>query len=418
MNDPTPLDIDAVRAAFPAFREPSLDDQIFLENAGGSYTCGPVIDRLTRYYTATKVQPYYPSTPSQVAGAAMDDSYVRLAPWLGVTPEHLHFGPSTTQNAYVLAQAALGFLVPGDEIVVTNQEHEANGGAWRHLADRGMTIREWTVDPASGQLDPADLDALLNERTRIVAFTHCSNVVGHVNPVQDITARVRAAGAISIVDGVSYAAHGFPDVAALGADIYLFSLYKTFGPHQGLMIINPVVAQRFANQGHYFNADQPRKRLVPAGPDHAQIAAAQGIADYFEAMDTHHAGVSGDTPRARIASLFHAAEKARLSQLLDGLSQIDGVTIVGPSTAEDRAPTVSITVKGHDASDLCTALARTGVMAGSGHFYAKRLLEAMGIAPVPGVLRLSFVHYTSQNDIDRALTALAAIVRPVRIAAS
>ncbi len=407
VSDTNKLNLDVVRAAFPAFSEPSLDGQVFFENAGGSYACGAVIDRLTTYYRQTKVQPYYPSEASSTAGAAMDASYAQLAPWLGVTPEHLHFGPSTTQNAYVLAQAALGFLEAGDNLLVTQQEHEANSGAWRRLARHGIEVREWAVAPDTGQLDLAALDTLLDERTRIVAFTHCSNVVGHVNPVADICARARACGAISIVDGVSYAAHGFPDVAALGADIYLFSMYKTYGPHQGLMVARPEVAARFDNQSHYFNNAQPRKRLIPAGPDHAQVAAAGGVATYFAHIVSAHGG-AGDASiaRVRLAELFADAEKARLQRLLDGLAQQPRVRIVGPTGSHGRAPTVSLLVKDYPSDQLCQDLAQHGVMAGSGHFYAKRLLEAMHIDPDPGVLRLSFVHYTSDADIDAALTAL------------
>ncbi|MEM6638849.1 MAG: aminotransferase class V-fold PLP-dependent enzyme [Pseudomonadota bacterium] len=406
MNTSASIDLAMVRDAFPAFQEPALADQVFLENAGGSYACAPVIERLEQYYRKTKVQPYYPSAPSRDAGDAMDASYTRLAPWLGVTPDWLHFGPSTTQNAYVLAQAAHGFLTSGDNIVVTEQEHEANSGAWRRLAQTGIDVREWRVLPDSGRLDPDDLDQLLDDRTRIVAFTHCSNIVGHINPVAVIAKKVRDAGAISIVDGVSSAAHGFPDVAALGADVYLFSLYKTYGPHQGLMVIRPDVAQTFVNQSHFFNADQPRKRLVPAGPDHAQVAAAQGIADYFEAVVAHHDPTDSTPARARLARCFGAAEDALLKRLLDGLAELKGVRVIGPTSESDRAPTVSLLADAIPSDELCRALAEHGVMAGSGHFYAKRLLQAMGIDDTPGVLRLSFVHYTSGDDIDAALDAL------------
>ena len=320
MKNTPNLDLDFVRAQFPAFRERSLEQQAFFENAGGSYACQPVIDRLDRYYRETKLQPYYPSTPSQSAGREMDASYDRLAKWLGVQSSEVIFGPSTTQNTYVLANAALGYLRTGDEVVVTNQEHEANSGAWRRLDRHGIVVREWQVDPVTGKLNPDDLDQLMNKRTKLVAFTHCSNIIGHVNPVTQITAKIRAAGALSVIDGVSYAAHGFPDVTALGADVYLFSLYKTYGPHQGLMVMRKGAAQHFENQSHYFNADQPRKRLVPAGPDHAQVAAAQGIADYFDAIYEHHFDDATHDRRAAVATLFANAERSLLTIMLDALT--------------------------------------------------------------------------------------------------
>ncbi|TAJ26203.1 aminotransferase class V-fold PLP-dependent enzyme, partial [Bosea sp. (in: a-proteobacteria)] len=339
----TPLDPDFVRAQFPAFSEPTLHGQAFFENAGGSYACRQVIDLLAEYYRRLKVQPYYPYPASTEAGAWMDAAHERLAEYLGVAADHLHFGPSTSQNSYVLAQAFRGLLRGGDEIIVTNQDHEANSGVWRRLAQEGIVLREWRVDAASGALDPAALDPLLNERTRLVVFPHCSNIVAEVNPVAQITARVRAAGALSVVDGVSYAPHGLPDVRALGADIYLFSLYKTFGPHQGLMVLAPELLERLANQGHYFNAALPRKRLTPAGPDHAQIAAARGIAEYFDALDAHHHAGAAPAGRAqRVRELLHAAEQPLLARLLDGLGQLRGLRVLGPTDPSRRAATVAV----------------------------------------------------------------------------
>lgn len=410
MNHTPTLDLAFVRQQFPAFLEPSLRDQSFFENAGGSYACSSVIDRLNAYYRKNKLQPYYPSPASTEAGRQMDDAYTRLAPWLGVAPEEIVFGPSTTQNTYVLAQAALGFLKPGDEIIVSEQEHEANSGAWRRLEQHGMVVHTWCVDPASGSLSVSDLEALLSKRTRIVAFTHCSNVIGQINPVAQITARAREVGALSMVDGVSYAAHGFPDVARLGADVYLFSLYKTFGPHQGLMVIRNAVAEQFANQSHYFNDDQRRKRLVPAGPDHAQVAASQGIADYFESVVAHHFDTPPADPRAALASVFAAAERRCLEPVLDALNAHPRVRIVGPDTPDNRAPTVSFTVDGVAPDELCAQLAEHGVMCGSGHFYAARLLDAMNIGAANGVVRWSLLHYTSDEDVERATDALHRLI--------
>jgi selenocysteine lyase/cysteine desulfurase len=184
----------------------------------------------------------------------MDEARARMAALLGVATEELHLGPSTSANTYVLAQAFRGLLAPGDAVVVTNQDHEANSGVWRRLAETGIEVREWRVDPATGALDAAGLARLLDGRVRLVSFPHCSNVLGQVNPVAEIAALAHGAGAAVCVDGVSYAPHGFPDVGALGADIYLFSAYKTYGPHQGVMVVRRDLAERLPNQGHYFNA--------------------------------------------------------------------------------------------------------------------------------------------------------------------
>ncbi|HSF93636.1 MAG TPA: aminotransferase class V-fold PLP-dependent enzyme, partial [Thermohalobaculum sp.] len=261
----TQLDLDFVRSQFPAFAEPTLQGWAFFENAGGSYAAAPTIRRLHEFYLKTKVQPYAPYPASRRAGERMDESYERIATCLNIAPDEVHFGPSTSMNTYVLARALRPLMAEGDEIVVTNQDHEANSGAWRRLAETGIVVREWKVDPDTGHLDPADLDNLLSGRTRLVAFPHASNVVAEINPVARIAAKVRAAGAISVVDGVSYAPHGLPDVAALGTDIYMFSAYKTYGPHQGVMAVRREVAERAANQGHYFNAGKLGKKLTPAG---------------------------------------------------------------------------------------------------------------------------------------------------------
>lgn len=221
------LDLEFVRNQFPAFTEPSLEGWAFFENAGGSYPCKQVINRLTDFYMKNKVQVNYPYPASMMAGRLMDASYKRMADYLNVDPTEVHFGPSTTQNIYVLANAMRPMWEDGDEIIVSCQDHEANAGAWRRLADRGIKIIEWHVDPQTGLLSLDELDTLISTRTKMVAFPHCSNVIGHINPVASISQRAHDYGALSVVDGVGYAPHGFPDLKELGADIYLFSLYKT-----------------------------------------------------------------------------------------------------------------------------------------------------------------------------------------------
>lgn len=398
------LDIDFVRSNFPAFSEPSLEGQAFFENAGGSYTCGQVIDRLTRTYRSRKVQPYAPYAASQVAGAEMDEARSRLAKLMGVETDELSFGPSTTQNTYVLAQAFRQFMSPGEAIIVTNQDHEANTGAWRQLANKGIVVREWKVNPETGHLDTDDLEDLLDEKVRLVCFPHCSNVVGEINPVLEITALCHAAGAFVCVDGVSYAPHGFVDVGNLGPDIYLFSSYKTYGPHQGIMVIRRNLGQLLPNQGHYFNAGTLYKRFTPAGPDHAQVAACAGMVDYMEALGAHH-GVSV----GGVHDLMRAHEVALLQPLLDAVKDRNSVRLIGPSEAASRAPTVALALN-RPGEEVAADLAQHGVMCGGGDFYAVRALEAMGVDMHKGVLRLSFVHYTSEAEVTKAIEALDAVL--------
>lgn len=184
------LDLEFIRQNFPAFDVPSLQGQSFFENAGGSYTCVQVQDRLARFYRERKVQPYAPYEASRLGGEEMDEARSRLAAMLGVQSDELSFGPSTTQNTYVLAQAVGQWLEPGQSIIVTNQDHEANSGPWRRLAERGVEVKEWAIDPQTGLLDPQDLQALLDPSVRMVCFPHCSNVIAAVNPVAEITAMI------------------------------------------------------------------------------------------------------------------------------------------------------------------------------------------------------------------------------------
>ncbi|WP_436399401.1 aminotransferase class V-fold PLP-dependent enzyme [Roseobacter sp. S98] len=401
------LDTEYVRAQFPAFEEASLTGQAFFENAGGSYTCRQVIDRLMRFYTQRKVQPYAPYEASRLGGEEMDEARDGMAALLGVASDELSFGPSTTQNTYVLAQAFAGIMQPGEAIVVTNQDHEANTGPWRRLEERGIEIREWKINPDTGHLEPDDLESLLDENVRLVCFPHCSNVVGEINPVTEITALAHAAGAFTCVDGVSYAPHGFPDVGALGPDIYLFSAYKTYGPHQGLMVIRRALGELLPNQGHHFNGDSLYKRFTPAGPDHAQVAACAGMADYIDALYAHHfEAEAGPTARgSAVHDLMRSHEIALLQPLLDAVSSRNSVRLLGPDQAASRAPTVALSLN-RDGEETAAALAAHGIMAGGGDFYAGRALEAMGVDMQHGVLRLSFTHYTTQDEIEKLIHAL------------
>ncbi len=403
----TTLDIDFVRAQFPAFEQENLRGWAFFENAGGSYACGQVIDRLSRYYRETKVQPYGPYPAAKRAGEEMDSARTRLAGLLNVETDELSFGPSTSQNTYVLANAFRTSLKDGDEIIVTNQDHEANSGVWRRLASDAVTVKEWQVDPQTGSLDLADLDNLLSDRTKLVTMPHCSNIVAEINDVASVAKMAHAVGALLVVDGVSFAPHGLPDITATGADIYLFSMYKTFGPHQGAMVVRNHVRDQLENQGHYFNADYSDKRFTPAGPDHAQISAVNGLVDYYETLYAHHFGdEAGLSEKARkMNALFAAHEKALTDQLLTWLRARNDLRILGPVTADNRAATIAIQTN-RPALDIATELADHKIMAGASDFYAVRLLEGLNVPTDSGVLRLSFVHYTSKAEIDQLITAL------------
>ena len=400
------LDPDHVRSLFPAFEDPSLADQAFFESAGGSYPCRFVTERLERFYRERKVQPYWAFPASRVGGEEMDEARKRLSGMLGVDADEVAFGPSTTQNTYVLAQAFREWLQPGDAIIVTNQDHEANTGAWRRLAQAGVEVREWQIDPETGHLDPEKLVPLL-KGARLLCFPHCSNVIGEINDVAAITKLAKAENVATCVDGVSYAPHGFPNVAALGCDIYLFSAYKTYGPHQGIMVMRRSLGEALPAQCHFFNQDKLYKRFTPAGDDHAQVAACAGMADY---VDTLYAALDGPQAKAAgRAAAVHDAMRAReielLAPLLDFLASKNSLRVIGPRNANARAPTVGI-LSDRPGEDIANDLATHNVNAGAGDFYSPRPLKAMGIDPAHGLLRVSFTHYTSDGELDRLISAL------------
>lgn len=408
------LDVAFARANFPALADAINTGQSFFENAGGSYACRQTIDALTDYYRRLRVQPYSEFAASAEAGAAMDRSRRRWAAALGVEAREVVFGPSTSMNAYVLAQAFGGILEPGHEVVVTNQDHEANTGAIRRVAEHvGCTIREWRTDPVTGLLDIADCEALIGPRTGLVTMPHVSNIVGQENDVARVASLAHAVGARVVVDGVSFAPHSLPDVGQLGVDVYLFSLYKTYSVHQGLMVVRAGLMTELPNQSHFFNADVPDKRLNPAGPDHAQVAAAGAVLDYVESLHLHHGGSPGTDLRVAadsVSALWRAHEDALTSRLLAALAARDDVRVLGPASVDavsgHRCPTVAFSPLALEPDDVAHELVRRGVQTSAGHYYAARVLEGLGVDPDRGVVRLSFVHYTSSADIDRAVEAL------------
>ena len=404
------LDLEFIRSQFPAFSEPTLRGWAFFENAGGSYPCIQVVNRLTDFYMKNKVQVNYPYPASTLAGKLMENSYKRMADYLNVEASEIHFGPSTTQNVYVLAHAMRPMWKDGDEIIVSCQDHEANAGAWRRLADSGIKIVEWHVHPETGLLSLDDLEDLYSDRTKMVAYPHCSNIIGHVNPVKEISQMAKKHGALTVVDGVGLAPHGFPDLKDLGADIYLFSLYKTFGPHLGLMYVNKDLIGKMENQSHFFKEGISRSMLTPAGPDHAQIAAASGILDYFDAVYAHHFNEKAEPAQRNhaINSLFYDHEKELLEKLLDFLRSRDDIQIVGPESSMERAPIVSIIPKNKNIKRVYSTLTQHKLMLGLGNFYAVRPLMDMHIPTQPGALRISFLHYTSMEEIDQLIDGLKA----------
>jgi cysteine desulfurase family protein (TIGR01976 family) len=404
------LDVAFVRSQFPAFDSPPARDWAFLENAGGSYVCRQVVDRLHAFMTAYKAQPYGPSWMATRAGEAMDAGYEAIAGILNTRREHLTLGPSTTANLYVLAHALRPGLAPGDEVVVTNQDHEANVGCWRRLEEFGVVVREWRVD-AAGALHLDDLEKLVGPRTRVVCFSLSSNIVAIQNPVADIVAIAKRHGALVVGDAVSFAPHWIPDVGATGLDFFLFSTYKTFATHLGVMWGSEEGLARTKAQGHYFNEAKPNYRLNPTGPLHAEIAALAGLGEYVDALYGHHFAAIEPSLHRRTEAVFGLVKAHEIDltrRLVEAVAEIPGLHVVGPGTESmaTRSSVVAIRSDRIAPAELARRLAGREIAVGAGHFYAARLLDALGIDLDRGVLRVSMVHYNTGEEIDRLAGAL------------
>jgi len=408
MNKPI-FDVEFARSQFPS----GLWDWSFFENAGGSYVPTSVINRLTAYMSETQVQPAALYPASALAAERMADGHRLMAEMIGAAPDEVTVSASTSINVYVLSHALRPLWQEGDEVIVAVQNHEANSGSWRRLADTGIKIIEWPVDPLTGAISNDTLAGLLSDKTRLVAFPHVSNILGAINDVVGITRMAHDAGAMVCVDGVAYAPHRAVDVKAWDVDFYVFSFYKVFGPHMGCLYGKKERLLDARGQYHYFiGEDQTAKKLNPSGPQHEMIASLVGIADYFETLATHHLPERPNSLHDRIKAVCDVAarhEEALAQRFLDFIAAKPNIRLIGPNTAShaDRVPTFSFVVDGLRSGELCERLLSRKVGLSNGHFYAKRLIEAVGIADSEdGVVRASMAHYTTLNDVDRLIEGL------------
>ena len=408
------LDIDYVREQFPAFEDPLSSKWSFFENAGGSYVPSNVIERLNHFMTSTKVQPYAEFDTSAIAGDNMDKATNSFAEMINAGNDEIIIGGSTTMNMYVLSNAIKSLLKPGDEVIVTNQDHEANVGAWRRLADHGMVIKEWQINSDTAELEIDDLKELLSEKTKIVAVTHCSNIVGSINDLKSIAKLVHQYDAYIVGDGVSYAPHGFPDVKDLDVDFYAFSLYKTYGPHLGLLYGKKEILNQLPNQNHEFLEGDVPYTLNPGGPNHEELSCLVGVYEYFINLFEHH--FPGENPSTRekitkVNELIADHEKEIANPLHDYLSSRSDIRLIGRNKIinKDRAPTIAFTMNNKSSKDLSSELVKHGIATRNDNFYAWRCLMALGIDVDDGVVRTSMVHYNSHEDVEKLINALKQI---------
>jgi cysteine desulfurase family protein (TIGR01976 family) len=397
------LDLDFVRSQFPAL----AGEWTYLDNAGGSQTLVGVADRVRDYLLSTNVQLGASYAVSRQAGERVAEATRAMAASINAGDEReVVIGPSTTQLLANLALAMRHQLAVGDEVIVTNCDHEANIGPWVRLADQGVTVKTWKVDPDTLQLRTSDLEKLLTERTRLVAFTHASNILGTVNPVVDITRLVHEHGARVCVDAVSYAPHRALDVRAWDVDYYVFSSYKVYGPHLAVLYGKRELLEGLATINHAFvpDDDVPRK-LQPGSVNYELSYGLLGVTEYFEALARRSAGAPADSLHGRVSQAFELIaeqEEALAARLLDYLRGKRGVRVLGHDRPDRalRVPTVSFTVEGHDPAAVAAHVDGAHIGIRYGDFYARRLIEALGLGERNGVVRVSMVHYNTVNEID------------------
>ncbi|MEZ4452726.1 MAG: cysteine desulfurase-like protein [Nannocystaceae bacterium] len=414
------LDLDPVRAAFPGLaadpeeRGPPLPRFAHLDNAGGTLMPTPVIERIAAALRRGSIARGSPHPRSRAIDDDLRAGHEAVAELLGADADEVILGPSTTHNLDRIAQALAAGWRPGDRVIVSALDHEANLGPWRRLARLGLEVVTWPLRRETASLEVDDLRPLLTDRTRLVAFTHCANVVGAIVDVAAITRVIHDAGALACVDGVAEAPHRRVDVRALEVDLYAISLYKIYGPQVGALFGRAELLRGGGPIHPFVAADEVPYRYEVGGPLHALCAGLPGILEHFDALDTDHFGSRGDAAVAdpgRIHRLLAEHEAALTGRLLGALRSSPRARILGPTGAgiDERVALIAFTIDGEDPRAIVRALAEVGVNARSGHFYAPEALRALGVDG-RGVVRLSLAHYNSDEEIERAIAGLAPLL--------
>ncbi|TGN68182.1 cysteine desulfurase-like protein [Paracoccus liaowanqingii] len=397
---------------------PSLNgDTVFLDNAGGSQVAVPVVDRVSQYLLGQNVQLGASYGASQRAGGAVAEGRAALALLMNASrPEEVVMGATATQLFDQLARSLVQKWQPGDEVIVTSFDHEANIAPWRRLEAQGIVIREWHMPEGADVPSINDLQNLMTERTRLVAVTHVSNVFGSIMPIREIADAVHDAGAMICVDGVAYAPHRAVDVQALDADFYGFSVYKVYGPHHAALYGRyDLLRDHASNINHYFyGEDKVPNKLEPGNPNYELAYGCVGVIDYLEGFaQAHGAAKTGREAIEAAFAIFSDHEEVLSRRLLDYLQTRNDVTIIGTRSADkaDRVPTISFIVDGQSSDALVRQIDPSGIGIRFGDFHSKRLVNSLGLNSGDGVIRVSAVHYNTVAEIDRLIEQLEILRR-------
>jgi len=415
------FDVEALRAEFPALaREQDGRQVAFLDGPGGTQVPQRVIDAVTGYYREMNANSGGAFTTSELSDAMADEAHAAVADFLGAaSPDEIKFGYNMSTLTLHIGRSIGATLKPGDEIVVTTLDHEANVSTWRAMAaDRGVTVKTADIDLTDVTLDLEDLESKLGPRTKLVAVGYASNAVGTINPVREIVARAHEVGALTYVDAVAYAPHGPIDVRDLDTDFLVCSAYKWFGPHLGALYGKADVLERLPA----FKVLPAHDRFETGTASYESIAGTLAATDYLRDVGRSYGDVAGapgaadgsERRRELVAAMVAIAdyERALVTRLIDGLETIRGVTIHGIADRArfaSRVPTVSVSIAGVHPRAAAEALGRAGIYSWDGDFYATGLIERLGKAATGGVLRLGLVHYNTAAEVDRTLDALMGI---------
>jgi cysteine desulfurase family protein (TIGR01976 family) len=414
----TTFDVDTLRGRFPALAlERDGRPVAYLDGPGGTQVPDVVIEAVADYYRRSNANAGGAFETSERSDAIVAEARAAVADLLGAaSPDEIKFGQNMTSLTFHVSRSIAATLSPGDEVVVTTLDHEANVGPWQAAAaDRGLVVRVVDIRPGDATLDLDSLDAVLGPRTRLVAVGYASNAVGTINPVAEIVARAHAVGALTYVDAVHYAPHGSIDVVALGTDFLVTSAYKWFGPHLGALYGRAEVLDRLPA----YKVRPAHDRFETGTQSFEAIAGTGAAVEYLggigRAVGEPAAGrVPADASARRrelVAAMdaIAAYERGLAAHLLDGLARIPGLTVFGivdPARVGERTPTVSVRIDGLTPAAAAAALGEAGIFAWDGDFYATGLVERLGLAASGGLLRLGLVHYNTVGEVDRLLGEL------------
>ena len=404
------LDPHALRAQFPALGRTVGDRQaVFLDGPGGTQSPTRVIDAMADYLRRGSSNHGGPFLTSREADATAEAARQAMRDLLNARrPEEIVFGQNMTSLTFSLSRAIAQTWQPGDEVIVTRLDHDANISPWlRAAADRGVTVRWLDFDPTDCTLALDALPTLLNERTRLVAVNYASNAVGTISDVARVAAQAHGVGALVYVDAVHYAPHDVIDVQALDCDFLTCSVYKFFGPHTGVLYGKYEWLDRLNAYKVRPAADEPPGKWETGTQSYESLSGVTAAVDYLADL-----GGAAGTRRARLVRGLAAIKtyEAELSEhFLRGATRVPGLRVYGITDVESlarRTPTFAIELAGHAPEDVAAWLGERGFFVWHGHYYAIAVMERLGTLDRGGLVRVGFVHYNTIEEIDRLITAL------------